>query len=168
MVVQWFNDQGKAATGVLMERLNPETGKPWKYGETAPDGRIFLAYRRKSRINKDGTFQMNWLTPESWTKREKSCRNAAKRTQKRNVKIIHEEKLKRGCECCGYKEHACALDFDHLDPSTKTRDISKMHTTSISTLTEEMRKCQVLCANCHRIKTHAPETFQQLLDKNTH
>jgi hypothetical protein len=74
-----------------MERLNPETGKPWKYGEIGPDGRIFLAYRRKSRINKDGTFQMNWLTPEAWAKREISCREAAKRSQKRNAKIIKDE-----------------------------------------------------------------------------
>jgi hypothetical protein len=148
-----------------MERLNLETGKPWKYGEVAPDGRIFLAYRRKSRINKDGTFQMNWLTPEAWARREVSCRNAAKRTQKRNVKIIHEEKLKRGCECCGYSAHACALDFDHLDPTTKTRDIAKMHTTSLSTLAKEIKKCQVLCANCHRIKTHDPEAFELLMDR---
>ena len=148
-----------------MERLNPETQKPWKYGEVAPDGRIFLAYRRKSRINKDGTFQMNWLTPEAWIRREISCKNAAKRTQKRNVKIIHEEKLKRGCECCGYNAHACALDFDHLDPTTKTRDIAKMHTTNLLTLAKEIEKCQVLCANCHRIKTHDLKTFDQLMEK---
>ena len=148
-----------------MERLNPKTGNPWQYGEVAADGRIFLAYRRKSRINKDGTFQMNWLTPQAWAKRGVSCKNAAQRTQKRNVKIIHEEKLKRGCTCCGYNFHACALDFDHLDPTTKTRDIAKMHTTSISTLTEEIKKCQVLCANCHRIKTHDPEAFKQLMEK---
>ena len=148
-----------------MERLNSETGEPWKYGEVAPDGRIFLAYRRKSRINKDGTFQMNWLSPEAWAKREESCRNAAKRTQKRNIKIIHEEKLRRGCECCGYKEHACALDFDHIDPSTKTRDIAKMHTTSIPKLKAEMEKCQVLCAICHRVKTHHPEIFEKMLNQ---
>ena len=53
-----------------MERVNPTTGQPWKYGEIGLDGRIFLAYRRKSRINKDGTYQMNWLSQESWKKRK--------------------------------------------------------------------------------------------------
>jgi len=137
-----------------MERPNPITGQPWKYGEIAPDGRIFLGYRRKSRINKDGTFQMNWLSPGAWAKREISCREAAKRSQKRNAKIIKDEKLKRGCEQCGYKGHHAALDFDHIDPKTKRRDIAKMHTTNIKALREEMEKCQVLCANCHRIKTY--------------
>lgn len=148
-----------------MERLNPETGKPWKYGEVGPDGRIFLAYRRKSRINKDGTFQMNWLTPEAWAKRKISCSNASKRTQKRNVKIIHQEKVNRGCECCGYDKHSCALDFDHLDPKNKIRDIAKMHTTNLKMLYEEMDKCQVLCANCHRIKTHDLELFEKIRDE---
>jgi hypothetical protein len=143
-----------------MERVNPETNKPWKYGEVGLDGRIFLGYRRKSRINKDGTFQMNWLSPEAWAKRETSCRDAAKRAQKRNAKIIKDEKLKRGCEKCGYKDHHAALDFDHLDPVTKSRDIAKMHTTNIEALKEEIKKCQVLCANCHRIKT-----YEQRLNK---
>jgi hypothetical protein len=146
-----------------MERVNPATGNPWKYGEVASDGRIFLAYRRKSRINKDGTFQMNWLTPEAWAKREISCRQAAKNTQQRNSAIIKEEKLKQGCICCGYKKHASALDFDHIDPNLKLRDIAKMHTTSIGKLKIEMKKCQVLCANCHRIKTHDFEAFSQML-----
>jgi 5-methylcytosine-specific restriction endonuclease McrA len=137
-----------------MERVNPETGNPWRYGDVGPDGRIFLAYRRKSRINKDGTFQMNWLSPEAWERRRVSCSEAAKRSQKRNAKIIKEEKLKRGCLKCGYKEHHSALDFDHIDPSTKVRDIAKMYTTNIKTLKQEMEKCQVLCANCHRIKSY--------------
>ena len=137
-----------------MERLNPATGKPWKYGEVGPDGRIFLAYRRKSRINKDGTFQINWLTPEAWAKREISCREAAKRSQVRNAKIIKDEKLKRGCEKCGYKSHHAALDFDHIDPKNKYRDIAKMHTTNIEILKQEIKKCRVLCANCHSIKTY--------------
>ena len=142
-----------------MERLNPSTGQPWKYGEIGPDGRIFLAYRRKSRINKDGTFQMNWLTPEAWAKRAISCKEAAKRSQKRNAKIIKEEKLKRGCQQCGYKVHHAALDFDHIDPKTKCRDIAKMHTTNTKTLRQEIEKCQVLCANCHRIKTYDQRSY---------
>ena len=83
--------QRPTSSRLLMERVNPETGKPWKYGEIGPDGRIFLAYRRKSRINKDGTFQMNWLTPEAWAKREISCREAAKRSQKRKVILVRRE-----------------------------------------------------------------------------
>jgi hypothetical protein len=137
-----------------METINPETGNPWKYGEVRADGKIFLSYRRQANLNKDGRFQINWLTPEAWERRKVGCAKAAQRAQKRNAKIIKEEKLKRGCEMCGYKEHHVALDFDHLDPSAKVRDIAKMHTTNIKNLMKEIEKCQVLCANCHRIKTY--------------
>ena len=149
-----------------MERLNPATGQPWKYGEVAPDGRIFLAYRRKSRINKDGTYSMNWLSPKAWEKRKKSCAEAAKRIQKKNAEYIKTEKLKRGCECCGYKEFHFALDFDHINPKEKIRDIAKMHTTNEKTLFAEIAKCQVLCAICHRVKTNDVHAFEELCRKN--
>lgn len=149
-----------------MERLNPATGRPWKYGEIALDGRIFLCYRRKSRINKDGTYSMNWLSPEAWEKRKKSCAEAASKKQKENAEIIKQEKLKRGCECCGYNEFHFALDFDHINPNDKIRDIAKMHTTNKKTLMAEMDKCQVLCAVCHRVKTHDIEAFKLLCERN--
>ena len=148
-----------------MERLNPKTGNPWQYGEVAADGRIFLAYRRKSRINKDGTFQINWLTPEAWERRKEFYKTSIKQQYAKNSQIIRETKLKQGCQCCGYKTHACALDFDHLNPTTKVRGIAQLCTANTSKLLQEIKKCQVLCANCHRIKTHDPEAFKQLMEK---
>ena len=123
-----------------MERTNPETGEPWKYGEVGPDGRIFLAYRRKSRINKDGTYQMNWLSPESWEKRKEYYKKSVRENHSKNIKIIHEEKLKQGCACCGYKESAYALDFDHLDPSSKVEGVSRMSSRNIKTIKEEIKE----------------------------
>ncbi len=148
-----------------MERLNPDTGKPWQYGEVGPDGRIFLAYRKKSRINQDGTYQMNWLTPAAWERRKKYYKQSIKEKHRENIKIIHEEKLRRGCVCCGYNESPYALDFDHLDPATKIDGVARMSTRNIQKIKQEMEKCQVLCANCHRIKTHDLETFQNLMSK---
>jgi hypothetical protein len=150
-----------------MERVNPQTGFPWQYGDVGPDGRIFLAYRRKSRINKDGTYQMNWLSPESWKKRKEYYKQSVKEKHNANIKIIQEEKLNRGCACCGYKENPYALDFDHLDPKSKIEGVSRMSSRNTERVKEEMAKCQVLCANCHRIKTHDPECFKTLLSNNS-
>jgi hypothetical protein len=149
-----------------MERINQETGQPWKYGEIGPDGRVFLAYRKKSRINKDGTYQMNWLSPESWAKRKEYYKQTVKETYSKNIKLIHSEKLKRGCVCCGYNTSAYALDFDHIDPSTKLYDIAQLATRRFDKIQEEIKKCQVLCANCHRIKTNDPSTFIELCSKH--
>lgn len=55
---------------------------------------------------------------------------------------------------CGENRPEC-LEFDHIDPSTKKANISEMLSKSLSlkTIQEEILKCQVLCANCHRLKT---------------
>jgi len=72
---------------------------------------------------------------------------------KRNLDYINEIKLRLGCENCGYKEHAVALDFDHIDPTTKTSNVARFRHSSMERLKNEVAKCRVLCSNCHRVKT---------------
>ncbi|WPH58329.1 hypothetical protein SEA_ALONE_1 [Streptomyces phage Alone3] len=46
------------------------------------------------------------------------------------------------------------MEFDHLDRATKTAEISYLiPRASLERLQEELSKCRVLCANCHRIHT---------------
>jgi len=76
-------------------------------------------------------------------------------------------KIERGCEICGYNAHACALQFDHLDPDTKYRtrkgkivhlsDMIKGNRYSLPTVLAEIAKCRVLCANCHAVYTHTEQ-----------
>lgn len=67
---------------------------------------------------------------------------------------IDEYKLERGCADCGYSEHAVALDFDHVR-GTKIDNISTMLQRGLSRgkIHAEMKKCEVVCANCHRVRT---------------
>jgi hypothetical protein len=59
-----------------------------------------------------------------------------------------------GCYQCGEK-HPAALDFHHIDPSIKSFNISTAITSkTIAGLQEEIKKCVVICANCHR-KLHS-------------
>lgn len=68
-----------------------------------------------------------------------------------------EIKLKIGCKICGYKEHHAALDFHHKNgKDNKTQNITKLCTYSWKRVLEEIKGCDVLCSNCHRIVT-----FQQ-------
>ena len=53
------------------------------------------------------------------------------------------------CELCGYDKNFAALDFHHLDPSTKLYDWKKLRLRSWSDVTNELDKCQLLCRNCH-------------------
>ncbi len=60
---------------------------------------------------------------------------------------------KQTLKCCRCSENfwGC-LDFHHLDPNTKDKEISKVVRDgwSIPRIELEITKCIVLCANCHR------------------
>lgn len=65
---------------------------------------------------------------------------------------LSEYKKTLSCKECGEKREAC-LDFHHRDPSIKDVNISKAQTDrwTWTRLKKELDKCDVLCANCHRI-----------------
>lgn len=67
--------------------------------------------------------------------------------------------LKTGCPCvdCGRCFPAAAMDFDHVRGS-KYLSIAKMYTSSWERVLVEVAKCELVCANCHRIRTQARKT----------
>ena len=58
------------------------------------------------------------------------------------------------CIDCGEDDIRC-LDFDHRDPSTKLANVSQLVATHVrwQRILEEIEKCDVRCANCHRKRT---------------
>ena len=55
------------------------------------------------------------------------------------------------CEMCGYGKCSEALEFHHISSSKKAFSISnKGYTRSWKRVKEELDKCILLCANCHR------------------
>ena len=59
------------------------------------------------------------------------------------------------CEICGYRRCLEALEFHHRESSRKDFGISsKGYTRSWKKVREELDKCILLCANCHR-EVHA-------------
>lgn len=73
--------------------------------------------------------------------------------------LVAKIKLDRGCSECGYDAHPAALEFHHLDPSTKKFTIGQsISKRDISELLDEIEKCVVLCANCHRVR-HNEEAY---------
>lgn len=75
---------------------------------------------------------------------------------------LYKYKEARGCDSCGYSIHGVALDFDHIDPTEKSFNISaRLCNSTLQRLFKEIRKCRLLCANCHRIKTLEEQQFDQ-------
>jgi len=75
--------------------------------------------------------------------------------QRKRRAEVNEIKLAAGCMDCGYSEHAVALDFDHLPQYEKVMSIANMIANSRTrkSIETEMAKCEIVCANCHRVRT---------------
>lgn len=86
---------------------------------------------------------------------------AVLKKQKYKLKMIEYKGGK--CERCGYNKNISALDFHHIDPSTKKFTLSDTHHSWDETK-KELDKCILVCANCHR-ELHNPQSTPENLTK---
>ena len=82
-----------------------------------------------------------------------------RRSKRRAIKDrFRQYKQSQKCKTCGESHYAC-LEFHHLDPSKKELSVAEMaDKQNWKELMAEIRKCEVLCANCHR-KFHWNERY---------
>lgn len=106
---------------------------------------------------------------EAFNKNQRACRCCQKEYYRQNAKQHRANVKKRrdaikaeqyslvqeaksvSCADCGGSFHYCQMDFDHL--VEKVRDVSRLVGGSTKKLLEEMAKCEVVCSNCHRLRT---------------
>lgn len=69
----------------------------------------------------------------------------------RKYEIMVQAKSKP-CMDCGGRFHPCAMDFDHVR-GKKLFTVGENRNRGISTIKEEIAKCDVVCSNCHRVRT---------------
>ncbi len=50
------------------------------------------------------------------------------------------------------------MDFDHRDRTTKKFEIGQYVSWSMKSIMTEVEKCDVVCSNCHRERTHGKTT----------
>ena len=76
---------------------------------------------------------------------------AAVNKRRKRIRQMAVEYKGGSCVVCGYNRCSEALEFHHNDSSGKDFSISeKGYTRSWSRVKEELGKCSLLCANCHR------------------
>lgn len=54
------------------------------------------------------------------------------------------------CRHCGFDGHNSAFDYHHIDPNEKDINFKSSRQWSWERLKQELDKCVLLCANCHR------------------
>lgn len=76
-------------------------------------------------------------------------------------KLIHLAK-DVACADCHEKYPYFVMQFDHLEPAKKTFELSdfRSKTHSEEKVLTEISKCEVVCANCHAIRTFYRNNFK--------
>jgi hypothetical protein len=77
------------------------------------------------------------------------------RWKQRKIKYIRQ--LGGRCHSCGLElteNNYCVFDFHHTNPHEKEYMWTKLRLFSDSRIQEELSKCILLCANCHRLAHH--------------
>lgn len=83
-------------------------------------------------------------------------RASKKRVAARLMQELRQYKLLAGCADCGYDERHEALQFDHLPGTVKVATVGSLALSAkVSQTWAEVAKCEVVCANCHCIRTAA-------------
>jgi hypothetical protein len=77
-----------------------------------------------------------------------------KKQKERNRRFVFDYLCEHPCIDCGEAD-PIVLEFDHLPEHGKSMDISRMVFTgySIESIKTEIKRCDVVCANCHKKRT---------------
>ena len=128
-------------------------GLPLKQGDTREqDNKKFNQYyHRPSPIGP--CIREHWYTDKSNKNQRKRRAKHKKQYSDRNRKFVNRYKKLLGCTLCGWNKSTWGLHFDHINPHDKTTEISKMMSAGRGEIKKEIRKCRLVCANCHSIHT---------------
>lgn len=74
----------------------------------------------------------------------------------REARQTYVNDLKRApCVDCGNTFDPICMDFDHRPGEIKKHDVSRLvRSGSITSIAAEIARCDLVCANCHRMRTH--------------
>ncbi len=90
---------------------------------------------------------------EAYVRRAKARKSALKDDFRKLV----DDLKSHPCGDCGHSFPPFVMDFDHREGELKIDNVANLVASphSMKKLLEEIAKCDLVCANCHRIRTHA-------------
>ena len=162
----------KICTNCKIEKENIEYNKQrnGKYGVAASCRQCRTLYSKEYREGKGKElrhiygkeYNKRYRTVEGNKEKRKYNREWYKKLQQRRDSVIYWIKTKyEGLPCMDCKRVFpwCAMDFDHRPEETKEFGIAMMSSYKatpdrISKVMKEISKCDLVCASCHRIRTH--------------
>lgn len=80
----------------------------------------------------------------------KRCDTEVKREKRRNQKLAAINIMGGKCQICGYDRCVDAMEFHHKNREEKTFEPTSGKGMEFNKFMAEIRKCMLVCANCHR------------------
>jgi transposase-like protein len=146
---------GRSVRQIAVELdVSAATIRHWlrKYGlETRPAHYALRGKPKPPRITRECSLH-GWTTFVLGSGRYRcaKCNSESVAERRRRVKDILVREAGGSCRLCGFDRYIGALHFHHLDPGRKVFSVSREGVTrSLERTREEVRKCVLLCANCH-------------------
>jgi hypothetical protein len=126
----------------------------------AKDGRASWC-RACYKINWDKRYYENH---EHYRNSHNTSRN---RIREQNARKVFEYLANHPCQNCGEADPV-VLEFDHRDKGDKIENISNLILNSTwEKIQNEIEKCDVLCANCHRRKSAQQFNYKRFVFVNS-
>ena len=101
------------------------------------------------------------FSPKQGRRCQAYCKACAREYQRGRPRLLLAKRLvraakKRPCADCGVEYPYYVMDFDHCPGTFKRANLSVLvkRGASNDVLLKELAKCDVVCANCHRVRTH--------------
>lgn len=107
----------------------------------------------REEMRRPGSCRERWIKyqKDNPEKARQVRANQAKRRRKLNREMLDQLKNVPCCDC-GEAFLPCVMVFDHVR-GEKIANVSAMTSWPIGRIKEELEKCDVVCSNCHAIRT---------------
>lgn len=88
------------------------------------------------------------------------------KNKREKLRFLVDELKNKPCTDCKKLYAAWIMEFDHLDPHTKFMNISTMvlKLYSFCRILEEIKKCELVCSNCHQDREHKRRTLGKMAE----
>ena len=93
------------------------------------------------------------LTHNHYTRRKRLYLDRNLRAYNERREMVLKAKS-RPCADCGIQYPYYVMDFDHRDGASKRFSLHSVHSVTKRAILSEIEKCDIVCANCHRERTH--------------
>lgn len=88
----------------------------------------------------------------AWNKKNRHKIRAMVTVRKKRNRAMLDELKNRPCEDCGGMFPPCCMDYDHVR-GAKLFVVGQGINRSVAQIMREIEKCDLVCANCHRVRS---------------